>query len=255
MTWDPEQYLRFSEQRALPFRNLVAAVGHLDPAVVVDLGCGPGGLTATLLERWPSATILGVDTSEEMIDRARRRQVVGRLEFEIGNARSWSAPQPADLILANACFHWIDDHRELFDHLLLQLASDGVLAFQVPANHTEPSHIILAELCSNPRWRDRLNGLPRTGVREPQWYLDEFGDRGLAVAVWQTTYYHVLEGEDPVIEWVCSTTLMPVLERLPENEGEELLDEYAALLREAYPMREGKTVFPFKRIFVVATKR
>jgi trans-aconitate 2-methyltransferase len=255
MTWDPEQYLRFSDQRALPFRHLVAAVGHLDPAVVVDLGCGPGGLTATLLEGWPSATIHGVDTSEEMIDRARRRKVVGRLEFEIGDARSWNAALPVDLILANACFHWIDDHRRLFDHLLPQLATDGVLAFQVSANHTEPSHTILGELCSSPRWRDRLEGLPHTGAREPQWYLDELGGRGLAVEVWQTTYFHQLVGEDPVLEWVRGTTLRPVLERLLDNEHEEFLAGYGALLREAYPMRDGRTVFPFKRLFVVATKR
>jgi trans-aconitate 2-methyltransferase len=254
MTWDPEQYLRFSDQRALPFRHLVAAVGHLEPTVVVDLGCGPGGLTATLLERWPSATILGVDTSEEMIGQARRRQVEGRLTFEIGDARSWSAALPVDLILGNACFHWIDDHRRLFDHLLPQLATDGVLAFQVPANHTEPSHTILGELCSSPRWRDRLEGLPHTGAREPQWYLDELGGRGLTVEVWQTTYFHQLEGEEPVLEWVRGTTLRPVLERLPENEHEEFLDSYCVLLSEAYPTRKGKTVFPFKRTFVVVTK-
>ena len=252
MTWDPEQYLRYADQRALPFRHLVAAVDHLEPAVVVDLGCGPGGLTATLLERWPSAMIHGVDTSEEMIGRARRRQVVGRLSFEIGDARTWRSMHAVDLILANACFHWIHDHHELFNHLIPQLTDRGVLAFQVPANHTEPSHTILAELCSSPRWRGWLDGLPRTGAREPQRYLDELGGRGLDVTAWQTTFLHVLEGEDPVLEWVRGTTLRPVLERLPEDEQEEFLAEYGSLLGSAYPARDGKTGFPFKRTFVVA---
>ncbi len=253
MRWDPERYLRYSDERALPFRHLVAAVGHLQPGVVVDLGCGPGGLTATLLERWPSAMIFGVDTSQEMIDQARRRQIVGRLSFEIGDARTWRATQAVDLVLANACFHWINDHRELFNHLVPQLADGGVLAFQVPANHTEPSHTILAELCSSPRWRGRLDGLPRTGARKPQWYLGELGGRGLRVDTWQTTYFHHLEGEDPVLEWVRGTTLRPVLERLPDDEHEELLGQYGALLRRAYPTRDGRTVFPFKRTFVAAT--
>lgn len=255
MSWDPERYLLYSGQRALPFRHLVAAVGHLTPEVVVDLGYGPGGLTASLLERWPCATVFGVDTSEEMIDRARHRQVDGHLSFEIGDARTWSAPRPVDLVVANACFHWIDDHRTLFDHLLPQLAVDGVLAFQVPANHTEPSHTILGELCSSLRWRDRLDGFPRTGTREPRWYLDELGSRGLHVDVWQTTYLHVLEGEDAVLEWVRGTTLRPILERLPEDECEEFLDDYRSRLREAYPSRGGETVFPFKRTFVVAGRR
>ena len=252
--WDPEQYLCFADQRALPFRHLVAAIGHLNPAIVVDLGCGPGGLTASLLERWPAAHIVGVDASEEMIAHAQRRVVSGRLDFEIGDVRTWKASEPVDLVLANACFHWIDDHHALFDHLLPQMVNRGTLAFQVPANHSEPSHIILGELCSSPRWRGRLDGLPRTGVREPQWYLDELDGRGLDVNAWQTTYYHVLEGEDPVLEWVRGTTLRPVLERLPDDEHEELLGQYGALLRKAYPLRDGRTVFPFKRTFVVATK-
>ncbi len=165
------------------------------------------------------------------------------------------ASEPVDLMLANACFHWIDDHRRLLDHLLPQLADGGVLAFQVPANHTEPSHTILGELCSSLRWRDQLEGIPRTEVHEPQWYLDELGARGHSVDAWQTTYFHVLEGDDPVLEWMRGTTLRPVLERLSEEEHGEFLEEYGVLLREAYPSHDGKTVFPFQRIFVVANKR
>jgi trans-aconitate 2-methyltransferase len=137
---------------------------------------------------------------------------------------------------------------------LPQLAIGGVLAFQVPANHTESSQTILGELCSSQRWRDRLEGLPQTGVREPQWYLDELGGRGLRVNVWKTTYHHLLEGDDPVLEWVRGTTLRPVLESLPEDEHEKFLDEYGARLRKSYPARDGITAFPFRRIFVVAQR-
>jgi len=251
MPWDPDQYLRFERERSLPFRHLVAAVDHLRPSTVIDLGCGPGGLTAGLLQLWPEARVTGVDASEEMIERARGLAVTGRLDFELGNAFTWRSSEPVDLMLSNACFHWIEDHRRLFDHLLPQLAEAGTLAFQVPANHAEPSHTILSELCSSPRWRDRLDGLPRTDVREPRWYLDEFSGRGLEATAWQTTYFHVLEGQDPVLEWVRGTSLRPVLERLPEEEHNEFLDVYGARLREAYPARDGTTVFPFRRTFVV----
>jgi trans-aconitate 2-methyltransferase len=252
MPWDPDQYLRFASERALPFRHLVTAVDHLDPRIVVDLGCGPGGLTATLLARWPAAEIVGVDASEEMIVHAQRRAVSGRLDFEIGSVLTWAAPEPVDVMLANACFHWIDDHPMLFDHLVPQLADNGVLAFQVPANHTEPSHTILGELCSSPRWSESLDGLPTTGVREPEWYLEELSGRALEVTSWQTTFFHILEGDDSVLEWVRGTTLRPVIEQLPNDEHDEFLSEYGALLREAYPARDGKTFFSFKRTFVVA---
>jgi len=254
MTWDPEQYLRFESQRALPFHHLVAAVDHLEPATVIDLGCGPGRLTAGLGELWPNARITGVDSSEEMIEHARRHAASDRLEFSVGDVLTWRVSKPADLMLSNACFHWIDDHRALFDHLLPQLNEAGVLAFQVPANHTEPPHILLGELSSSRRWRNLFDGLPRTGFCKPQWYLEELGSRGLDVTAWQTTYLHLLEGQNPVLEWVRGTTLRPILERLSSDDQEEFLREYGTLLREAYPARDGRTVFPFKRIFVVARK-
>jgi trans-aconitate 2-methyltransferase len=252
MIWDANQYLRFAAERALPFHHLVASVAHLEPRSVVDLGCGPGGLTASLLERWPAARIIGIDNSEEMIAHARRREVPGRLEFEIADIRTWTAPNPVDLMLANASFHWIDDHGSLFDHLLPQISPGGTLACQVPANYGEPSHTLLRELCSSPRWRDRLAGQSRTGVRDLQWYVDELGVRGLHVNAWQTTYFHILEGADPVLEWLRGTTLRPILERLADDEHGEFLAEYGAVLGQAYPKRDGKTVFPFRRTFVVA---
>jgi len=181
MTWDPDQYLRFESERALPFRHLVAAVDHLEPSTVIDLGCGPGELTAGPLDRWQAARVTGVDASEEMIERARGLTVTGRLDFELGNAFTWRSSEPVDLMLSNACFHWIEDHFRLFDHILPQLAERGVLAFQVPANYTEPSHTILGKLCSSSRWRNQLDQLPRVSVEEPRWYIDELDSRGFEV--------------------------------------------------------------------------
>jgi trans-aconitate 2-methyltransferase len=252
MTWDPDQYLRFADERALPFRHLIAAVADADPGFVVDLGCGTGKLTASLLQRWLQAKVVGIDASEEMIGHARRLATPDLLYFEVARVERWRASEPIDLIVANASFHWVDDHHALFDHLLPQLAGSGALAFQVPANHTEPSHTVLQELCASPHWRNRLGGLPRTSVREPRWYLDELGSRGLDVTAWQTTYFHVLEGEDLVLEWVRGTTLRPVFERLPEDEHGEFLAAYGKKLRQAYPSHDGRTVFPFRRNFVVA---
>jgi trans-aconitate 2-methyltransferase len=253
MSWDPDQYNRYSQERALPFHHLVCAVDQLEPTTVVDLGCGTGELTATLAGRWPEASIVGVDSSPEMIARAEGNEIPGRLVFECCDAATWKAPRPIDLVLSNACFHWIADHRALFDHLLPQLAPGGTLAFQVPANHGAPSHSILRDLCSSTRWRDRLDGHPRTGVRELQWYLEDLGGRGFAVSAWQTTYHHILHGDNPVLDWVRGTTLRPILARLSDPEQNEFQTEFGALLREAYPETGGSTLFPFTRLFVVAS--
>ena len=181
--------------------------------------------------------------------------MAGRLEFELAEMSAWRAPEAVDLMLANASLQWVEDHRRLLDHLLSQLSKSGVLAFQVPANHSEPSHTLLRDLCSSPRWSERLGGLPVATVREPRWYIDELGRRGLDASVWQTTYFHLLEGPDPVLEWMRGTTLRAVLERLPAEEHEVFLDRFGAVLRDAYPALSGTVVFPFKRTFVVASQR
>lgn len=131
-TWDPGQYLAFADQRALPFHHLVAALRSLQPRLVLDVGCGPGGLTATLLERWPMATIFGLDSSAEMIEHARRREIPGRLRFELADVRTWSTDTSFDLILSNACLQWIADHERLLGHLIGMMARRATLAFQPP---------------------------------------------------------------------------------------------------------------------------
>jgi trans-aconitate 2-methyltransferase len=250
--WDADQYLRYETERARPFFDLVGAVDHPHPRSVVDLGCGPGGLTATLLARWPNAVITGVDSSIEMIEHARRRAVVERLRFETADVSRWRAPGPVDVMLSNACFQWIPDHSRLLDHLLPQLADGGVLAFQVPNNYAEPSHTAVAELLERPPWTDMLRGVRRGAVQPAGWYVEQLTGRGLAVDAWEVIYYHLLEGEDPVLEWLAGTTLRPILAALGEEDGERFLSECAELLAAAYPKRPVGTIFPFRRIFVVA---
>jgi len=57
MTWDPDSYMAFADQRSRPGLELIARINHPKPEIIVDLGCGPGHLTAVLARRWPEATI------------------------------------------------------------------------------------------------------------------------------------------------------------------------------------------------------
>jgi trans-aconitate 2-methyltransferase len=254
--WDPAVYQRYSRERGRPFDDLVAQVGAEAPQVVVDLGCGAGDRTATLLERWPTATVTGIDSSAEMVAAAAAHEVPGRLSFEQADLRQWRPEQPVDVLLANATLQWVPDHLALLPRLVTTLAPAGWLAFQVPGNFAEPSHVLLAELRQDPRWWSRLAaGADRAqAVHEPVTYLEALADLGLRVDAWETTYLHVLSGEDAVLEWTKGTALRPVLAVLEGSERAEFLAEYAARLRSAYPQRPYGTVLPFRRIFVVAQR-
>lgn len=225
---------------------------------MVDLGCGPGDQTATLLQRWPTATVTGVDSSAQMLAAAARHAVPGRLSFVQADLRSWRPPAPVDVVVSNATLQWVPEHLDLMAHLVALLAPGGWLAFQVPGNSTSPSHTLLAEQRLSPRWRAQVGaGAERaSAVHEPATYaqaLLTLPGAVLEVDAWETTYLHLLRGPDAVLEWTRGTALRPVLQALDDpDEREEFLTEYAGRLRRAYLAQEWGTPFPFRRVFVVA---
>ena len=253
MRWDPVQYGRYSGERGRPFFELVARVDCAAPETVVDLGCGSGELTVSLADRWPEALVRGIDSSAEMIEQA---PADGEVEFSVQSAEQFSAAG-IDVLVSNAALQWVPTHRELLVRWSAQLNPGGWLAFQVPANFDAPSHVLMRELAESPRWRDRLGGVLRgtDSTAPPLEYLDLLGGAGLDVDAWQTEYVHILQGEDPVLQWVRGTGLRPALAALSAEDAERFSAEYGARLREAYPRRPYGTAFPFKRTFVVAQRR
>jgi trans-aconitate 2-methyltransferase len=249
--WDPQQYLRFGDERARPFRELVSRIGATDPRFVVDLGCGPGTLTNELAERWPNAQIIGVDSSPEMIATARQGAAPS-VEYVEADASAWRPAQPIDVVVANALFQWVPDHLVVFADLVGQLAPDGWFAFQVPGNFDARSHTRIRDLRRSTRWRHRLADTSHGAVHTPVTYARYFMGLGLVVDAWETTYVQVLTGDDAVLEWLKGTTLRPILALLDDREQAEFLDELAERLRHDYPPSGGVTLFPFRRIFVVA---
>ena len=260
--WDPAQYQRYGDERSRAFlelltRVVVARADVPDPSYVVDLGCGPGPLTRLLAETWPTAVVLGVDSSTEMIASAEQLPVSPGLRFVVGDIATWQPDRPVDVLVANAALHWVPDHVDLFPRFADALSAGGVFAFQVPDNFTEPSHTLLLDLRTSPRWRERLGeGADRTaGVERPERYLTALVDAGLDADVWQTSYLHVLPGDDAVLEWVKGTALRPVLSLLDGADRDEFVADYAAALREAYPKHDFGTVFPFRRTFAVGRRK
>ncbi|TFV48551.1 trans-aconitate 2-methyltransferase [Blastococcus sp. TF02A-35] len=255
--WHPGSYLRFAGERARPFVELVARVGAEAPRTVVDLGCGEGSLTASLAQRWPGAQVTGIDSSPEMLAAAAASAVPGRVAFEAGDVADWAPREPVDVVVSNAVLHWVPGHPELMARWARALPPGGWLAVQVPGNFGSPTHALLAELCRAPGWGGRLDDVaPRPDtVLAPAGYAEVLAGAGLVPDVWETTYLHVLTGADPVLAWVRSTVLRPVLARLDEEDAARLTEAYAEALRAAYPVRpDGTTLLPFRRVFAVGTR-
>jgi trans-aconitate 2-methyltransferase len=254
MGWQPERYLAFDDHRTRPAADLLARVPLAAPERVVDLGCGPGNSTALLTERWPEATVVGVDSAPTMLASARERGIAADwIEADIA---SWTPDAPVDLLFSNAALQWLPDHQTLLPRLRDHLRPGGVLALQMPRNFQAPSHALMRDLAARAPWAARLDGVLRAEpVGSPAWYHDLLAPHAAALEIWQTEYLHALDGEDPVLRWTEATALRPVLQTLDERGAAAFKQAYAARLREAYPTRpDGRTLFPFQRLFIVARR-
>ncbi len=253
-SWDPATYLEFSDERSRQFFDLTARIGAVDPAYVVDLGCGPGQLTATLAERWESARIEGVDSSQQMIDETRAHES-DRVRFRLADVMTWQPAAPVDVLISNATLQWVARHRDLLPRLVDALSRDGWLAFQVPGNFDEPSHQLLRELAADPRFASATRDVEYPAAFDAATYLADLAELGCSVDAWETTYLHVLTGPDPVFRWISGTGARPVLQALTGEQREAFVVDYKAALESAYPVQSFGTVLPFRRVFVVARKR
>ncbi|MFG1609955.1 trans-aconitate 2-methyltransferase [Actinoplanes sp. NPDC049265] len=242
--WDPAIYQRYGDERSRPFFDLVARVGAGRPRAVVDLGCGPGTLTGSLRERWPGARVTGVDSSPEMV--ARAREIV---DAALGDVREWRPGPDVDVLVTNATLQWVPGHPALLTRWAGELPAGAWIAMQVPGNFDAPSHRALREVGAGYGLGDVLREAP---VLDPAGYAALFPG---PVDAWETTYLHLLpvEGpEHPVLRWMEGTALRPVRARLDDAAWQDFRGDLAARLADAYPARDGRVAFPFRRVFVVA---
>lgn len=252
MSWDPAQYGLFLDQRTRPAADLLAHIRLDAPARIADLGCGPGNSTALLAKRWPKAAITGIDSSQAMLEKAR--ESAPDIDWQCADIAQWRADPPFALIYSNALLHWLDNHAVLFPRLLSSVAKGGALAVQMPRNFDAPSHRIIAAVAQSAPFRAKLSGrLREAPVADPDYYYQLLAADCHLIDMWETSYLHVLEGQDAVLNWIKGTALVPLLAALDAGEQNDFICELAARLAAAYPRHEdGKTLLPFKRLFFIA---
>ena len=254
MTWSAVQYLKFEDERTRPVRDLVAHIPNLEVIRAADIGCGPGNSTEVVRERWPGARIVGLDSSPEMIEAARRR--LPAVAFEVADVSDWR-DAGFDVILANAVIQWIPGHDTLLPRLVGQLAPGGSLGVQAPDNLDEPSHRLMREVAAAGPWAGKLARAEKG--REPRhgadWYFRLLRAHAHRVDVWRTIYFHPLAGARALVEWVKGTGLRPFLDPLTPAEQTDYLGRYEAVIAAAYPAEaDGTILLPFPRLFFVVTR-
>jgi len=259
--WNPALYTRYEDERTRPARDLLARVALQSAGLAVDLGCGPGNSTELLVERFPSAAVIGTDNSPSMIESARERLPEAkfpRARFELSDIASWTPKTPPDLIYANAALQWVPDHETLLPRLLQSLAPGGVLAIQMPDNRDEPTHRLMRETAAEPTWAAAIGDYTklRTELLGLQGYYDLLAPLAGSLDIWRTAYQHPMASARAIVDWVRSTGLRPFIDPLSPELRESYLAEYERRIDAAYPARtDGQRLLAFPRLFIVATRK
>jgi trans-aconitate 2-methyltransferase len=221
--WSPADYNRFQKNRSRPFHDLMAHVSLDSPRHIVDLGCGPGNLTAAIADRWPEADVVGIEQSPAMIAAAHTESPSARLRYEVGDLQDWAPDDSVDLLLCSVALQWVPEHIRLFPRFVESLSNDGCFAFQVPGQShlTASCYEILYELAAHPEWAhllsDPLRDRPR--VQPSHEYIELLAGLGCTVDAWETEYFFILDGADAVLSWMLGTAARPIIMAI--NDGHQ----------------------------------
>jgi trans-aconitate 2-methyltransferase len=251
--WSPTQYLKFADERTRAARDLLAQVPLAHARKVYDLGCGPGNSTALLIERFPKAEIIGVDSSPNMLTEARK--AYPQLSFVEGDLSDWLPEEGADLLFANALFQWVPEHLKVLQRLMTALPAGGVLAVQMPDNLDEPSHVAIRETAVSGPWASKFKQIQRAHLPAPMVYYNALKPDAARVDIWHTNYNHPIDGANGIVEWVKGTGLRPYIDPLDAAERRDFLAAYEERIAKAYPLaHDGKALLRFPRLFILCVK-
>ena len=251
MPWNPGRYHQFQNDRFAPFDDLLSLVNIRGRLRVIDLGCGTGELTRRLADKLPDSEVVGIDSSPEMLERARVQAREG-LRFECGAIENVEGEW--DLIFSHAAIHWVDDQHLLIARLFSLLKPDGQLAVQIPSNHGHIAHTLITEIAAEEPFQTALGGWNR---RSPVLSISEYAELlhrlgGKELTVFEKIYPSLLDDSNALAEWTAGSTLVPYFERLPEELREMFMERYRERLAALYP--SSPVFYPFRRTLFAATR-
>lgn len=252
MEWNPGIYNKFKSERFEPFYDLAALISVKPNMEALDLGCGTGELTGKLADLLPDATVLGVDSSPNML-QDYKPFANERVSFENkGIQEQLDSNKKWDLIFSNAAIQWLDNHIDLIPKIISRIKPDGQLAIQIPNQPRNITNILLDELAKESPFTTSLNGWKRSSpVLDIDTYAKLiFAYGGKSIQVFEKIYPVIVPNSEAIFDWVSGTALLPYLAKLPETARPDFISRYKSLLKTEFPA--SPAFYPFRRILMAA---
>ncbi len=251
--WNPDLYLKFDKERIQPSIDLVSRIKIDNPSKIIDIGCGPGNSTQILIQRWPHSMITGIDNSPAMIEKAKKDY--SHQNWKIVDAEKDELPDTYDIIFSNATFQWIPDHTRLLKKLFHFLNKKGVLAIQIPLFRDMPLGKAIEKIAGDKRWNSATRGVTELfTIHDYSYYYDQLSLLSGEIDIWETDFMHIMDSHFSILEMIRSTGLRPYLDRLETGTDKKDFEEEVLMeIVRNYPgQKNGKVIFPFKRLFFIA---
>ena len=253
--WNPELYLQFKEERTQPAKDLAARINIENPENIMDVGCGPGNSTNVLSSRWPESNIIGIDSSASMIESARKNYP--NMKWRIEDVTKMETEEKYDIIFSNATIQWIPDQEKLIRDLVGMLESNGSLAVQVPMYHNMPVSHAIETVSLTERWKEQTSGASDAFTfHSSDYYYDIMTAKVKSINVWETSYYHIMQSHQNIVEMIKSTGMRTFLDTLDTQEEKiEFEKDVLKEITKVYTLqKDGNVLFPFKRLFFIGYK-
>lgn len=252
MTWNPNTYNQFKAERYAPFYDVLSLIEIKPNLKVIDLGCGTGELTNMLAQKLANVSIIGVDSSLEMLEEAKAfannslsfKQ--NSIEEQIATNQKW------DLIFSNAAIQWVDNHKELFPRIISLLNPNGQLAIQMPSQTENALNQLLDELVQEQPYKESLKNYHRISpVLSTDAYAQILFDcNAKSMTVFEKIYPIIGKTYIDLYNFISGSALPPYLDKLDEVVKENFIAEYKKRIQSRFP--KSPTLYPFKRIIIEA---
>lgn len=248
-------YLESNDKIALPAHDLAEKIKVENPSTILDLGCGIGDSTNVLFERYPGAKILGLDNSEEMITMAKEQYPnLNFKSFDITHDLSF-LNNSMDIVFCNSCLQWVPDHKTLIPRLIDLLTDRGTLCIQMPLNFKQPIHRLIHRTVTSDKWKDHFEKTNEIHVISANKYYDILAEKCSKIDMWVTTYYHILDSSETILNMYRDTWLKSYLDVLDDEEKKAFEADILEEIEKNYPpQKDGKIIFKLPRLFFIAEK-